>query len=49
MIPNGYIDIFVSLMIKESPHTRVNSSVITACNIVFKENVSVGSDNYTVR
>lgn len=38
-------------MIKESfqDSIRINSSVITGCNVVFEENVLDGSDFYNVR
>lgn len=51
VIPFGYVDNFVSFMIKESfqDSIRINSSVITGCNVVFEENVLVGSDFYNVR
>lgn len=51
VIPTGYINNFVSLMIKESSQDfiRINSSVVTACNIVFEKNVLLGSNTYNVK
>lgn len=51
VIPTGYVNNFVSLIIKESSQDfiRINSSVITACNIVFEENVLVSSNTYNVK
>lgn len=51
VIPPGYINNFVSLIIKDpyQDSIRINSSVITACNIVFEKNVLVSNTVYNVR
>lgn len=51
VIPNGYVNNFVSVMIKESSLNffRINSKVINICDIVFEENVLAGNVTYNVR
>lgn len=46
VIPNKYVNIFI-FMIKV--FNCMTSSLKTACNIVFEENVSVGSVTYSVK
>lgn len=51
VIPNGYVNNFVSVMIKESSLSffRINSTLINICDIVFEENVLAGNITYNVR
>lgn len=51
VIPEGYVNNFVSVMIKESSLNffRINSTVINICDIVFEENVLAGNITYNVR
>lgn len=51
VIPPGYVNNFVSLIIKDpyQDSIRINSSVITACNIVFEKDVLVSNTVYNVR
>lgn len=51
VIPNGYVNNFVSVMIKESSldFFRINSTVINICDIVFEKNVLAGNITYNVR
>lgn len=51
VIPEGYVNNFVSVMIKESSviFFRINSTVINICDIVFEENVLAGNITYNVR
>lgn len=51
LIPSGYVNSFVSVMIKESSQDciRINSTVINRCDIVFEENVLAGNITYNVR
>lgn len=51
VIPGGYVNHFVSVMIKESSQDciRINSTVINMCDIVFEKNVLAGNITYNVR
>lgn len=51
VIPNGYVNNFVSVMIKESSliFFRINSTVINICDIIFEKNVLAGNITYNVR
>lgn len=51
VIPEGYVNNFVSVLIKESSLNffRINSTVINICDIVFEENVLAGNITYNVR
>lgn len=51
VIPDGYVNNFVSVMIKESSldFFRINSTVINICDIVFEENVLAENITYIVK
>lgn len=51
VIPNGYVNSFVSVMIVEFSldFFRINSTVINICDIMFEKNVLAGNITYNVR
>lgn len=51
VIPSGYVNNFVSVMIKESSQDciRINSTVINRCDIVLEKSVLAGNITYNVR
>lgn len=51
VIPNGYVNNFVSVTIKESSlrFFRIKRTLINICDIVFEENVLAGNITYNVK